>query len=46
MPEGFTHQSRQPREIREGSVFTLTRPSVPDTPESSGGKTPRKAAKK
>ncbi|MBP7401226.1 MAG: GNAT family N-acetyltransferase [Clostridia bacterium] len=32
MPEGFTHQSRQPREIREGSVFTLTRPSVPDTP--------------
>ena len=32
MPQGITHQSRQPPEIREGNLFQLTKPIVPDTP--------------
>jgi RimJ/RimL family protein N-acetyltransferase len=34
MPQGFTHQSRQPREIREGNLFQLTKPVVPNTPDT------------
>ncbi len=34
MPEGFTHQSRQPRQIRDGNVFSLTKPVEPGVPDS------------